>query len=127
MISTETIEAYNSRLTVDLTRISELTPSQRDTVVAYGSQAEALMKNRDLAQFIHHYKFQLADQLSEMTAHTEEAQAERVALANQLAGITGFVNSLKSAVYWRSRVQQSQTAMPTKEPAPNRRVFDPKD
>lgn len=125
MISTETIDAYNSRLTVDLTRISELTPAQRDTVVAYGSQAEALMKNRDLAQFIHHYKFQLADQLSEMTAHTEEAQAERVALANQLAGITGFVNSLKRAVYWRTRVQ-AITANPTADSQSIRQVFDPR-
>lgn len=124
MISPDTIDAYNSRLTVDLTKISELTPAQRDTVIHYGSQAESLLKNRDLAQFVHHYKFQLADQLSEMVSHSAESQAERVALANQLTGITGFVASLKRAVYWSRRVQAAQSGPPT-DTEPIRQVFDP--
>ena len=124
MISEEAIEAYNSRLTVDVSKLSTLTPSQRDTVKAYGSQAEALLKNRDLAQFIHHYKFTLADAQSEMGSHTPEANAERVAIANQLAGITGFVNSLKRAVYYKNRViaWEQQPAQPKGE---LKQVFDP--
>ena len=46
MISEEAIEAYNSRLTVDVSSVDKLTPSQRDAVKTYGSQAEALLKSR---------------------------------------------------------------------------------
>ena len=126
MISTEATEAYNSRLTVDLSKISELTAAQRDQVKSYGSQAEALIKNRDLAMFIHHYKFLLADTLSEMGGHTAEANAERVAMGNSLAGITGFVNSLKRAVYYKNKViawEQSATAPLQKNEL--KQVFDP--
>ena len=70
MISDDTIEAYSSRLTVDVTNIDKLTPSQRDAVKSYGSEAEALLKNRDLAKFIHHFKFALTDAVSSITNHT---------------------------------------------------------
>ena len=56
MIQEETVESFNTRLTVDTSDIKRLTPSQRDTIKHYGSQAEALLKNRDLAMFVHHYK-----------------------------------------------------------------------
>lgn len=125
MISQEAIEAYNSRLTVDVSKISTLTPSQRDTVKAYGSQAEALLKNRDLAQFIHHYKFLLADIQSELSAHTAEANAERVAIANQLSGITGFVNSLKRAVYYKNRVVAWEQQPQSDQKSELKQVFDP--
>ena len=54
MISEDAIEAYNTRLTVDTSNVRKLTPGQRDAVKTYGSQAEALFKNLDLAMFIHH-------------------------------------------------------------------------
>ena len=99
MISEEAVDAYNKRLTIDTSNPKKLTPSQRDAVKMYGSQAEALMKNRDLAMFIHHFKFEVNDALANIRTHSDEANAERVALANQLSGIDGFINSLKSAVY----------------------------
>ena len=46
MIDQEVVEAYNRRLTVDLSNIKDLTASQRDAVKNYGSLAEALIKNR---------------------------------------------------------------------------------
>ena len=106
MISTDTIEAYNTRLNVDLTNLKKLTPAQRDTVKAYGSQAEALLLNRDLAQFIHHFKFEINDALVNITKHDPEANAERIALANQLSGLDAFVVSLKRAVYHKNKVVQ---------------------
>lgn len=127
MISEEAIEAYNTRLTVDVTSIDRLTPSQRDAVKSYGSQAEALLKNRDLGQFVHHYKFMLADIQSELSAHTAEANAERVAIANQLVGITGFVNSLKRAVYYKNKVVAwEQNPQVTGQKSELKQVFDPK-
>jgi len=99
MISEEAVDAYNKRLTIDTSNPKKLTPSQRDAVKQYGSLAEALMKNRDLAMFIHHFKFEVNDAMSNIRTHTEEANAERIALANQLSGIDSFVNTLKSAVY----------------------------
>ena len=99
MISEDAVEAYNKRLTIDTSNLKKLTPSQRDAVKQYGSLAEALMKNRDLAMFIHHFKFEVNDAMSNISTHTAEANAERIALANQLSGIDSFVNTLKSAVY----------------------------
>lgn len=108
MISEEAIDAYNRRLTVDLSNLKNLTASQRDAVKQYGSLAEALIKNRDLAMFIHHYRFEVNDQLVSITQHTAEANAERIALANQLAGVDAFVNSLKRAVYRKNRLQEAE-------------------
>lgn len=125
MISEDAIEAYNARLTVDVSNISRLTPSQRDAVKQYGSQAEALIKNRDLAQFIHHFKFQMSDVQSEITAHTPEANAERIAIANQLAGITGFVNSLKRAVYYKNKVIAFEQTPQVNQKSELKQVFDP--
>lgn len=126
MISEEAIEAYNTRLTVDVSSVDRLTPSQRDAVKNYGSQAEALLKSRDLGQFIHHYKFLLADIQSELSAHTAEANAERIAIANQLVGITGFVNSLKRAVYYKNKViAWEQNPQVINQKSELKQVFDP--
>lgn len=124
MISEEAIEAFNTRLTVDVSQVGQLTASQRDTVKNYGSQAEALLKNRDLAQFIHHYKFMLADIQSEMGSHSPDANSERIAIANQLAGISGFVNSLKRAVYYKNKVITWEQS-PRDEKDQIKKVFDP--
>lgn len=110
MISEDAIEAYNKRLTIDTSNIKKLTPSQRDAIKTYGSQAEALMKNRDLAMFIHHFKFEVNDAMANIRSHTAEANAERIALANQLSGIDGFVNTLKSAVYKKNVMIKAENA-----------------
>lgn len=126
MISEDTIDAYSSRLTVDVTNIDRLTPAQRDAVKSYGSQAEALLKNRDLARFIHHFKFSLTDAASSITNHTPEANSERVAIANQLSGISGFVNSLNRAIYYKNKViaWENSAAAPLKK-SELKQVFDP--
>jgi hypothetical protein len=110
MITEETFEFYNSRLTADIIPNKKLSPSQRDAIKTYGSQAEALMKNRDLAMFIHHFKFSINDAMANIRSHTAEANAERVALANQLSGIDGFINTLKSAVYKKNVMLKAETA-----------------
>ena len=104
MIETETVESFNTRLTVDTSNLKRLTPSQRDQVKHYGSQAEALLKNRELAMFVHHYKFELADTLVGITGHAETDNLQRVAIAHQLSGIDQFVTSLRRAVYQRNKV-----------------------
>ena len=104
MIDAETVESFNTRLTVDTSDIKKLSAGQRDTIKHYGSQAEALLKNRDLAMFVHHYKFELADNLTGITGHTEVDNVTRIAQANYLSGIDGFVTSLKRAVYQKNKV-----------------------
>jgi hypothetical protein len=104
MISEDVIEAYNARLTVDLGQLKNMTPSQTDKVRHYGSQAEALLKNRELALFIHHFKFSLADELASIRSHTPDDNTRRIAISNELAGIDNFVNSLKRAVYLKNRI-----------------------
>jgi len=108
MINDDTIDFYNSRLTVDISQPSKLTPSQRDRVMNYGSIAENLLKNKDLAMFVHHFKFSLADEMASIRSHTPDDNARRVALSNELAGIDNFVNSLKRAVYLKSRIGNMQ-------------------
>jgi len=110
MISEDAVDAYNRRLTIDTSNPKKLTPSQRDAVKQYGSLAEALMKNRDLAMFIHHFKFEVNDAMANIRTHTEEANAERIALANQLSGIDSFVNTLKSAVYKKNVLVRTESA-----------------
>jgi hypothetical protein len=104
MINDTTVEFYNSKLNIDLTSIKNLTPAQADRVRHYGSQAENLLKNKDLAMFIHHFKFEVTDALSSIRGHTPDENAERVALSNQLVGIDSFVSSLKRAAYLKNRI-----------------------
>ena len=104
MINEETVEHYNSRLTVDLGNLSKLSPAQADKVRHYGNQAEMLLKNKELALFVHHFKFSLADELASIRSHTPDDNTRRIAVSNELAGIDNFVNSLKRAVYLKNRV-----------------------
>jgi hypothetical protein len=108
MINEDTVDFYNSRLTVDISQPSKLTPSQRDRVINYGSTAENLLKNKDLAMFVHHFKFSLADELASIRSHTPDDNARRIAISNELAGIDNFVNSLKRAVYLKNRIGNMQ-------------------
>lgn len=108
MIEDEVVDAYNRRLTVDTSNPKRLTASQRDAVKTYGSIAEALLKNRDLAMFVHHFRFEINDAMANIRTHTAEANAERIALANQLSGIDSFINTLKSAVYKKTQIQRSE-------------------
>jgi hypothetical protein len=110
MIHEEAVEAYNKRLTIDTSNPRKLTPSQRDAVKHYGSLAETLMKNRDLAMFIHHFKFEVNDAMANIRTHTVDSNAERIALANQLSGIDSFINILKSAVYKKNLMIKTENA-----------------
>ena len=113
MIETDVVDSFNTRLTVDMSNIRTLTPSQRDQVKHYGSQAEALLKNKDLAMFVHHYRFELNDALVGITGHADTDNSTRIALANYLSGLDGFVTSLRRAVLNRNRILRSESESPT--------------
>jgi hypothetical protein len=104
MITEEAFEFYNTRLTHDLVKLKDLTPSQQDRIRHLGSQAEALLKNKDLAMFIHQFKFTINDELASIRGHQEQDDAARLALCHTLAGIDDFVNSLKKAVYYKNKI-----------------------
>jgi len=89
---------------VDLGNLKSLTTQQQDRVRHYGSLAESLLKNKDLAMFIHHFKFSQADFLSSIRGHTPDDNSQRGAISNELAGIDNFVSSLKRAVYLKNRI-----------------------
>jgi hypothetical protein len=108
MIEKDTVDFYNSRLTVDISQPSKLTTSQKDQVRHYGSTAEALLKNKELAMFVHHFKFSLADELASIRSHLPEDNARRIAISNELVGIDDFVNSLKRAVYLKNRIGNTE-------------------
>jgi hypothetical protein len=73
------------------------------------------LKNKDFAQFVHQFKFERIDVLADIAGHTEVDNAQRVAVANQLAGIDEFVRSLKRAAYLKNRVVSLQNANLEKE------------
>lgn len=125
MMTPETIEAFNTRLTVNLNTIKTMKPSQLDQVKHLGSQAEALLKNRELAQFIHQYKFEILDAIAAITGHTPDDNARRIALSNHLAGIDGFVQSLHRAVFMRNKVvtQHAEPALTPKEDTNVRTIY----
>jgi len=108
MLTPETIDAFNTRLTVDLNTIRTMRPAQLDQVRSQGSAAEALLRNKDFALFVHQYKFEILDAITAVTGHREEDNGRRVALSNQLTGIDGFVDSLHRAVYMKNRVVSNQ-------------------
>ena len=108
MMTPETIDAFNSRLTVNLNTIKDMTASQLDRVKSHGSAAEALLKNKDLALFVHQWKFEVIDQLTAITGHSVDDNAKRIALNNQLAGIDSFVATLQRAVYMKNRAVTQQ-------------------
>ena len=115
MIENDVVEAFNKRMTVDLNNIKSMTPSQLDRVKDMGSQAENLLKNKEFAYFVHTFKFERVDVLTDIAGHSEEDNSLRVALSNQLTGVDEFVKSLKRAVYFRNRVVSQQTGQMTTE------------
>ena len=103
MLTQDAIDAFNSRLTVNLNNIKSMTASELDRVKAHGSSAEALLKNKDFALFVHQWKFEQLDQLTAITGHTQDDNARRIALTNNLAGMDSFVASLQRAVYMKNK------------------------
>lgn len=108
MIDQTAIDAYNSRITATISTLDRMTPSQQDSVKNHGSKAEALLKNHDLVQFIHQFRFEVADSIAAVSGHDTESNARRVALSNQLSGMDAFVASLQRAVYMKNRVVSQQ-------------------
>jgi len=104
MIDSQVIDAFNSRLTVNPSSIKSLTVEQQDNVKAHGDKASALLKNKDLAMFIHQLKFDWCDQLALIKGHTEEDNNKRVAISNKIAAIDDFVSLLKQAVFTKASV-----------------------
>lgn len=113
MLKPEAVEAFNARLRVDPNSIKKMTASQLDAVKSWGSKAENLLTNKDLAQFIHEYKFDLADQLADIIGHDEESNARRIAIANKIAGVDDFINVLKRATYYKNQAVSQQQPDPT--------------
>jgi len=54
--------------------------------------------------FVHHFKFECADNLASIRGHTPEDNMQRVSLCNELAGIDSFITSLKKAVYLKNKL-----------------------
>ena len=104
MINDSMVDFYNSRISIDYTKLKDLTPQQKDKIRSYGSQAESLLKNKDVAMFVHHWKFEVNDNISGIRGHSIDDNAQRIAYANELVGMDSFINSLKRAVYLKNKL-----------------------
>lgn len=109
MIESDVIEAFNNRLTANLTNIKTMTPAQLDRVKTTGTAAENLLKNKDFILFIRQFQIESVDAQVDITGHTEEDNARRIALSNQLQGIDSFIGLLKRQVHLKNRVVTQQT------------------
>lgn len=107
MINENSIEYFNDRLTFDYTKNKDLTASQKDKIRSHGSKAENLLTNKDFAMFVHQFKFEVIDQLSNIRGHTPEENQLRIALSNELTGIDNFINTLKRAVFYKNKIGNS--------------------
>lgn len=109
MFNQEAVDAFNIRAVVNVNNIKTMSAAELDRVKTHGNDAESLLKNKMLAMFIHECRFDIGDKLSEISGHTDACDRERIALANQLAGLNSFVDTLKQAVYLRNQVVKNQT------------------
>jgi hypothetical protein len=125
MIDSDAITAYNSRITATVSNLTRMTPAQLDAVRQQGSRAEALLKNHDLVQFIHQYRFETADQIAAITAHDPESNARRIALSNYLSGMDAFVATLQRAVYMKNRAVSEQEGPDSAPTDKTKKVYQP--
>lgn len=109
IVNEELTQAFNAKPRVDINNIKKMTPGQLDQVKVYGSGAENLLRNKDFALFVHHFKFDLAAELGNINGHTQDDNARRVAIANNMAGIDKFVDSLQRAVYFKNQAVSLQS------------------
>ena len=110
IINDELTAAFNAKPKIDINKIKTMSPGQLDAIKTYGSGAENLLANKDFALFVHHFKFDVADELSGINGHTEEDNCKRVALAHNISGIDKFVANLQRAVYYKNRAVSIQNA-----------------
>jgi len=108
MIEQDVIEAFNNRLTANLTNIKSMTPTQLDRVKTIGTAAENLLKNKDFILFIRQFQIESIDAQVDIAGYTAEDNARRIALSNQLQGIDGFIGLLKRQVHLKNRVVTQQ-------------------
>lgn len=108
MLTDSFVDAFNSRIQVNVNTVKSMTASQLDRIKALGNQAEELMKNKDLAMFVHSTRIELLDAITSVTGHSEETNNHRIALSNQLSGLEAFIDQLKRAVYNRNLVVKQQ-------------------
>lgn len=108
MIEDDIVEAFNNRMTANLTNIKTMTPAQLDRVKAVGSAAENLLKNRDFVLFVRQFQIESVDALTTIATHSTDDNAARVAISNQLSGIDSFIGLLKRQVILKNRVVTQQ-------------------
>ena len=108
IINDELTQAFNAKPRLDINTIKKMTSGQLDNVKAYGSAAENLLKNKDFALFVHHFKFDMAAELTLIKGHSEENNCQRVSIAHNIAGIEKFIDSLQRAVYFKNQAVSLQ-------------------
>jgi len=108
IINEELTQAFNQKPKLDINSIKKMSPGQLDGVKVYGSAAENLLRNKDFALFIHHYKFDLAAELSAISGFSDADNQKRISIAHNLGGIDKFIDSLKRAVYFKNLAVSQQ-------------------
>lgn len=116
MLNDAFVDAFNTRIAVNVNTVKTMTAAQMDRVKLLGDQAEELLKNKNLAVFVHTTRIDILDVTTAIKGHTEQDNNHRIALSNQLAGLEAFVDQLKTAVRNRNLVVKqlaSGGAVPT--------------
>ena len=109
MIEQDVVDAFNARPKVDPNNIKTMSPSEQDKVKVWGSQAENLLKNREFAMFVHQFKFEMTDALTEIRTYSEQDN-------NEISGIDNFITMLKRAMYYKNKVVSLQQGKIVEDP-----------
>lgn len=88
--------------------IAKMSPSEQDKVKVTGSLAENLINNVDLQTFVSGFKKTLYKDLTAIQGFTEEHNAKRLAITQQIVGIEGFVDYLMKQVERKNKVVNLQ-------------------
>jgi len=93
---------------IDTNNIAKLSASEQDKIKVRGSLAENLINNVDLQTFVIDYKKTLYKELTAIQGYTNEHDAKRLAITQQIVGIEGFVDYLAKQVDNKNKVVNLQ-------------------
>ena len=88
--------------------VKQLTTEAGDRVIERGARAAELLDNKILDAFVNQYRYDLVAELSAIAGHGDEQNNRRIAIANSITGVDGFLQYLNIAVGDATQVKDSR-------------------
>ena len=88
--------------------VKQLTTEAGDRIIERGARARELLNNEYLKAFVNQYRYDLVEQLSTIAGHGDEQNNRRIAIANSITGVDGFLQYLNAAIGDATQVEDSR-------------------